>query len=1240
MPFLSPDQQLAYANQQFAQHHPTLSAGEAVGTGISASVANLGPASLAVGGILGMTTTRIGDPFERGINYWRSTNAQARQAAGRAPVGMARRLGGAGLRMAGMGLAVPIAMGMTAHAASGQLLEGQREFMAARQLAAQLPETGFGSQSILTPGSQNFSGDQAEVQSLLNEVRSIASATGSSTAQVRNTLGTFSQVPGALDTRTARSTSQSFRKMVRDLKEISELIQVDLEEAFGTYTQLQQMGISSRSGRRSTLRQLGSAASLTGQSFGQVANTAFGAAATADAMGYNPHVGFNMGLRNLTSAAMRMDRGDIDAAYMRRVGGIDGYVHRMTELELGLSGSQGGVAYLSRMFNSDGSIRQEGFDQVMSGGQDPSRVNFSRLREMDPYKLAEMQEQLQRFAPSMIQSRIANIRQQHADDPVRANREQYRLLSQMGISDAREQLEFLQHIDEQPRASLMTAAQGVADRGNLASARESSFERVSFGQRVSDEVRTFFRTLTGNIGEELERAGQAMAIKSRRMGEQIINALDGPARDYGDFTLDAGYVSQFRDEILSGDYRSLSSSYIQSQAIDQLRGVRGGISSLQSISGVRPRLLEDQGVGGVFGDGAIGRGMNQMAMSAVYGLGSLSRRPIHRRALEATGIVDRADAGGGVGRSPYGSLARGTAWMVPTTADADTGIRVAEGRYATEEEFLRMVALDQGGLLDENLNPIDIDAADISRLGEGNLREMERMMSATSEQVRHRSEAGQTRSWGDSAANIMGGLAVGGAAAWLTAGAVGTAAVLSAPAIAVAGAGLAAGAAGMWATHHVRGAIRGYADSEDVGSVGTLSDTDRDRLRQPANKAAVFDSVSQELWDRNFAELSSDQQALVIRALQERGGEVGAVVTEGLRGGDANLAIAGSMELVQQALVREMDPYKLVEMDMVNDTAMMSDLLDLALLERGALSEGDLSARARDLQDLGLTRQQQQTVKHIGRRETSDLVRSREAIREAREVQQRSLFRAVREEQASTALTEIRAREDQRLRRALAPFGAGRGDDLYSGFDRDSARTEQQRLIERRNAGTLTRGEQQQLADLELALALDTGTSTSALDTIRSLSESLVQSDGQIDTVLATTLQDAGFDTQAVVRLNALRGRSSREGLVRFLGEGEGNLNLSRDHMLHFLGLPDDYEGRDESELRRDMADRLRGGGSEVMGRLAQALIQAPPELEQAGKERQEREADRTLFRDVMRRLGEAARGESGVAISVRDVTE
>ena len=675
MPVLDPSQQLALAAGQFQQsvtipgqhgpgQHPAFAERAATGLTQGLTQGALVGGGLALGAGWSLAPMMLGKNASWGAKALAADPgawihaATAGRGMGPGAFRGARMLSGAAAGAASFG--VPLLAAEAVMYSGRRMVEGQREFLATRQLMRELPGQGG---SVLGGGGAGVFGassDPMQVANFQSTLSNVGSSFGAAPAQMRNLVGGFGQM-GMLDTSSVRSTSASLRSSMRELRSVAQTINSDLEGALEVYGQLKQMGFSSNRSRLTALKQMTGASSMSGLSLGQVSQIGGGAMQSSMAMGLSPEAGFNAGMGAISNAAYRMSTGAANPMYVQRVGGQANYAARMAEINLGVAGSEGGMNMMSRMFTEGGDFDASGFTRQV--GRDRLRGSRSHFRNVDPYQMGRMRREFSEMAPGVITAQVASIQARHSDDPTRANRLQYELLSQYGIQDPDEQLEFLGGLRTQGRANALGAGQRIQ---NAALTSQGDRETVGVAERLGEALRDLTRRVIGS-GEELERYGASLQVRLERQIRSATESLVGTPR-----------------MLATGDYSEQAISFTRSILEDPSRG----------------RLRQNDPLGGL-SSFLQGSPVSRAALGRSSGITGITNRS--RLGVAGTALTMAGDFMSRAGLEPISSFATDFGGMTGMTGDAASGIYAGRlnGRdqFMTPSEYVQATALSFGQVL-------------------------------------------------------------------------------------------------------------------------------------------------------------------------------------------------------------------------------------------------------------------------------------------------------------------------------------------------------------------------------------------------------------------------------------------------------------------------------------------------------------------------------------------------------------
>lgn len=487
--------------------------------------------------------------------------------------------------MMGAGIAVAGAYGTskvisgTADFIRDSMLEGQRDYLATRTLMRQMPQSGYGPQSVLSMGMQSPGHFGPNQLSQMNaQIRSVANDYNMSMGQARNQLSSLHQM-GMIDTSSVQRISQSFRKSLQELKSVAQQIGGDIQEAKSVYQALDQMGFKSSSGRRSMLGSMTTTSALTGMSLGQVGGHMAPVMGMAKNMGLSSETGGNLAMRSLQTTAYMKAAGMVSSQDLADVGGISGYAQKMSAMHLQTLGSRGSTAMMSNIFRSHGGMNIGALGKLMSG--DEMRVNYAGLQGMDPYAIGGMQEDMSDLTGAAILARVSSINRKHSGDPLKARQTQFRFLQSMGIGSAKDQMQYLSYLRAQPGSDFAAGLQGL--RNNALTSRDGSMNDAGSISGVFEDT---INEITRRLKMTFSRAGEALTRDFEDSNRRVSLALSGRRRDYGSGVTDMGAMRAVaRDIMHGGSYGALDNRFLE-QRLAGSENLRRAMSASVNLSGI------------------------------------------------------------------------------------------------------------------------------------------------------------------------------------------------------------------------------------------------------------------------------------------------------------------------------------------------------------------------------------------------------------------------------------------------------------------------------------------------------------------------------------------------------------------------------------------------------------------------------------------------------------------------------
>ena len=419
--------------------------------------------------------------------------------------------GAMGVAAALPSVALALGAGSAISYASKNVFQGAQDYVATRQLMREMPGVGFGATSVLGGGSGLTDLSAGQISQANQSIQSIGGRHGLDASASRNLLSNLSQT-GMIDTSSVKAMSQSYQKALSDFKLMAKTLQIDIDQTIELYKGLDQLGLRGNSERRAVLARAASTSSLTGKSLDSVMQTVAGAISTGNSLGLSSYASSNVATRAMAVSALAERAGAVPESYLNRVGGYDGYTNRMIELELGMSRSSGAMRMMSNMYDTSGRFRS---DNQLSAGE-RGRSGGSFFRNVDPYELDRMSQEMSGALPSLVLARVDAIQSRHGAGTVRANREQHRFLQTMGIEDPQEQLAFLMSARSAGAGQFAQGMQASTDRLNAApAAAAEAMQRETLG--LKDALRLMTSTLT----TELRSFGEAMQAASEEAAGRI-----------------------------------------------------------------------------------------------------------------------------------------------------------------------------------------------------------------------------------------------------------------------------------------------------------------------------------------------------------------------------------------------------------------------------------------------------------------------------------------------------------------------------------------------------------------------------------------------------------------------------------------------------------------------------------------------------------------------------------------------
>jgi hypothetical protein len=495
---------------------------------LAGSALGTGRIGRAVGGAFSPISALL-NPFGFGQKAFSAAKAAGMGMAGAGTVGALAALPGLGLVFGG---------GAAIDYASKQVFQGAQDYVATRQLMREMPGVGFGATSVLGGGSGLTDLSAGQISQANQSIQSIGGRHGLDASASRNLLSNLSQT-GMIDTSSVKAMSQSYQKALSDFKLMAKTLQIDIDQTIELYKGLDQLGLRGNAERKSVLSRASATSSLTGKSFDSVMQTVTGAVAAGNSLGLSSYASANVATRAMAVSALAEKSGALPESYLNRVGGYDGYTNRMIELELGMSRSSGAMRMMANMYDTGGRFRSD--NSLSAGGAGRSANSF--FRNVDPYELDRMSQEMSSALPSMVLARVDAIQARHGSGSVRANREQHRFMQTMGIEDPQEQLAFLMSARSAGAGQFVQGLQASTDRVNAAPlAAAEALRRESLG------LKDALKLMTSSLTTELRAFGEAMQVASEEAAGRIAMSRGGQRFSPANFqstTQQLGVVSEY-----------------------------------------------------------------------------------------------------------------------------------------------------------------------------------------------------------------------------------------------------------------------------------------------------------------------------------------------------------------------------------------------------------------------------------------------------------------------------------------------------------------------------------------------------------------------------------------------------------------------------------------------------------------------------------------------------------------------
>lgn len=644
-------------------------------TNFGAGTATMAPMVAGMGlGMMGATgaarVVGLADPFATGFS-----------AIGNVMSGKPGALIGGAAAVAGAYGASRV-IGGTADYIRGQMLEGQRNFLATRSLMRTMPQVGFGSQSVLSPTRMPLSTPQ-QVSQLNANMRAIGSDFGMTAGQSRNMMGMLGGM-GMINTGSVRQMSSSFRSALSEMKSIAQQIGGDIQEAINVYKSIDQMGFKTSSSRRHVLRQMTTTSAMTGTSLGDVQSNMHTAMAAADQLGISRQTAADLATRSMQTTAFMSRTGALSSQYVDRMGGMMGTAQRMAQIQMGMAQSRGGLAAISNMFNPYGGIDEGGMRAALQGKS--STLRMARLRQMDPYAMNDVMDDAMGMMGGVVLARVGAINAKFGgSDPLRARREQFKYLQSMGISDAQEQMQYLSFLRSQPRAEFMGSLQDM--RNTALTARDTSMSKVT---SVADTYKNVIERINSSLSTTFQRAGEALLRNFEDTNRRVSTALYGRQRTYGTGNMDMGAMRAVSAQVMRGDF-DFTASGSDLMSLVQNPATMAALNNNVNVRGVdvaaRRQILNSTMARGMYAVGSLSGGLN--------------------KAIDNIAETLLNQSSSGRIRTPVGSLAEAMAGDVGAGGPINFGTDLfGRTRSGNAGQYLQAIARDMGAEFDPTTGSI------------------------------------------------------------------------------------------------------------------------------------------------------------------------------------------------------------------------------------------------------------------------------------------------------------------------------------------------------------------------------------------------------------------------------------------------------------------------------------------------------------------------------------------------------
>jgi len=732
------------------------------------------------------------------------------------------------------------------------VIEGQRDYVATRELMRAIaPQDPLGSRSYLGKQSPVFD-DPESIRNMQQNIRFTGVRYGSTPGQMRNVLEDLSKMK-EIDTSSVETISRSLRKSMSELKKIGATINGDIGEAVKVYKKLKDMGLKTTAQRAAMLTDSHALSGLTGLSTSQILQFQENSGTTAQRMGLSAQAGYAEGSRSLSNAVTRISAGTVDNNYIRALG-VNGrsvqeqsmaLAQRMSQLNMGMAQSQGASMMMTHMFDENGILDLDGAERGLNRRKMRGKRRWGR--KVDPYSLEGNRRQFHQIQEGIVKNRIAYIHARNPDDVAARNREQFRFLASMGIQDPTEQLEYLSTINSRGRSNMAAAAQRMRNASTMSQESTSLIEHRFLGN-ARDAVSESFEGVFGHGGDAIQAWSARQRVGLERGTRRLSDTYRGVERTYGSGTVDQDSYREEMQRIRGGDLtavrpvslREMANRINGSEFLARGLGGRSEIGGGISASNARKRERTRRNARNV-GDFTLGFAGAAVGSAGLLGGAALAGVSL----LSAPAILGLGVVGGAA------LLAR-KAFVSESARDSRRGGHSEVYGVTADDRARGTIFAGWGGGRTDRNTAFEFDP-ESSREGGAQYITAESMMRNI---ARDHGAVFDTESMSLMNPNEHAVSQLHGRMDWES-------------------------------LHHtaISQTRRGFLGSTNVDST-TRRWRDRDQRELTQNRMdRVLNPASQEAYNgRDFNELSTQERADLIGAIQEEGGEIGASVDDFFQG--------------------------------------------------------------------------------------------------------------------------------------------------------------------------------------------------------------------------------------------------------------------------------------------------------------------------------------------------------------------